>query len=315
VARLYHARGLRQGQIAQRLRLSQPRVFRLLQQAEQLGVVRNVVEVPTGLNSDLEEDLERRYGLAEAHVVDAVAEDEDELTRDLGQATARFLAARTQPARTIGFTSWSRTFRHTVAALSPLRLGTDRVVEMLGDLGSPMVQHDTAHMTQRLAALTGGRPTFLRVPGVLSDPDLREIILGRDPHAREALGLLDSLDLALIGAGPCEVVAPLEPGDNFFTQAQFDHARRQGAVGQLCLRFLDADGAPVDTPMNNLVIGVTLDQLRVARSRWVVAGGPSKYPIIRAALVGQWVDMLVTDTVTAHHLVSVAGPAPAAQHA
>ena len=306
VARLYHARGLRQIDIAQRLRLSQPRVSRLLQQAEQLGVVRNVVAAPPGLNSHLEEALAGGYGLAAAHVIDAVADDEDELTHDLGHATARFMAAHPGPAPTIGFTSWSRTFRHMVAALSPVRLGTERVVEMLGDLGSPKVQQDTAHMTQRLAALTGGQPTFLRVPGVVSSPDMREAILSRDPHAREALTMLDSLDIALIGAGPCEVVAPLSPGDNYFTQEQFDLAGKQGAVGQLCLRFLDAGGAPVDTPMNELVIGVTLDQLRVAHSRWMAAGGPSKYPIIQAALAGRWVDTLVTDTVTARHLLSVA---------
>jgi DNA-binding transcriptional regulator LsrR (DeoR family) len=306
VARLYHTRGLRQVDIAERLRLSQPRVSRLLQQAEQLGVVRSVVAAPPGLHSDLEEALVGGYGLAAAHVIDAVADDEHELTRDLGHATARFLAAHPRPAPTVGFTSWSRTFRHMVAALPPVRLGTERVVEMLGDLGSPKVQQDTAHMTQRLSALTGGQPTFLRVPGVVSSPEMREAILGRDPHAREALTLLDSLDLALVGAGPCEVVHPLQPGDNFFTQEQFDHAARRGAVGQLCLRFLDADGAPVDTPMNELVIGVTLGQLRAARSRWMAAGGPGKYAIIRAALVGRWVDCLVTDTVTAAHLVSLA---------
>jgi len=55
-----------------------------------------------------------------------------------------------------------------------------------------------------------------------------------------------------------------------------------------------------------MVVGVTVDQLRRARYRWAVAGGADKYPVLRAALVGRWINRLVTDTVTASHLLSVA---------
>ena len=57
VARLYHVRGLRQGEIAERLRLSQSRVSRLLDRAGELGIVRNIVAVPPELHRDLERGL------------------------------------------------------------------------------------------------------------------------------------------------------------------------------------------------------------------------------------------------------------------
>jgi DNA-binding transcriptional regulator LsrR (DeoR family) len=307
VARLYHARGLRQAEIAERLRLSQPRVSRLLAQAEELGVVRNIVAAPPQLNRELEDGLVHAYGLEAVRVVDSVADGDDELTVDLGQAAAPFLSAALRaPAagpRIIGFTSWSRTWRHMVEAMHTLLPVPGHVVEMLGDLGAPTLQQEVAHTTERLAALTGADPAFLRVPGVAASPAIRAALLGQDPHAREALRLLDSLDLALLSVGPCEVVGPLRPGDNYFTQEQFDEAARGGAVGQICLRFLDADGSPVPTALDDLIVGVTLDQLRQARTRWAVAGGRDKYPILRAALTGRWVDRLVTDTATADHLL------------
>src|SRR6187551_1235245 len=83
VARLYHARGLRQTEIAERLRLSQPRVSRLLAQAEDLGIVRSTVAMPPELNRDLEEGLRKAYGLRAAHVVDAFGVEDEELTIDL----------------------------------------------------------------------------------------------------------------------------------------------------------------------------------------------------------------------------------------
>jgi DNA-binding transcriptional regulator LsrR (DeoR family) len=239
--------------------------------------------------------------------VDSVAGDDAELATDLGQAAAPLLtAALSAPGvHTVGFTSWSRTLRQAVEAMRPLRGVSGHIVEMLGDLGAPSLQQEVAHVTQRLATLTGAEPVFLRVPGVMTTL-VREALLRQDPHAREALRLLDALDLALLSVGPCEVVGPLRPGDNYFTQEQFDEVARAGAVGQVCLRFVDADGAAVRTDLDDLVVGVTVEQLRRARNRWAVAGGRDKYAVLRAALVGGWVDHLVTDTATAGHLLEAA---------
>jgi DNA-binding transcriptional regulator LsrR (DeoR family) len=56
--------------------------------------------------------------------------------------------------------------------------------------------------------------------------------------------------------------------------------------------------------IEDLVIGATLQQLRRATHRLGVAGGPSKYRAIRAALIGGWLNMLVTDSTTAQWLIA-----------
>ena len=70
VARMYHERGIRQTDIAESLHISQARVSRLLKRAAELGIVRTVVAVAPGVNTEIEEALEETYGLAEAVVVD-----------------------------------------------------------------------------------------------------------------------------------------------------------------------------------------------------------------------------------------------------
>jgi DNA-binding transcriptional regulator LsrR (DeoR family) len=177
VARLYHNSGLRQVEIADRLRLSQTRVSRLLQQAQDQGIVRTVVVPLIGLNAEIEEELEKRYELAEVHVVNAVADDEAELTVELGEAAASILANMPVDVPVVGVTSWSRTLRHMVESLRSIRTGTTTVVEMLGDLGPPEQQHEAARATQRLASLAGATPVFLRTPGVVSTPQVREALL------------------------------------------------------------------------------------------------------------------------------------------
>jgi DNA-binding transcriptional regulator LsrR (DeoR family) len=304
VARLYHTHGMRQTDIAKRLRISQSRVSRLLTQAEEAAIVRTVVAVPRHIHADLEEQVEARYGLSDVHVIDSVSEDEGELGRDLAHAMAALLHEVAFEAPVIGFTSWSKTLRLMVDALQPMRTRTEHVVEMLGDLGPPDLQHGAARSTQRLASLTGAQPVFLRTPGVVPTPEIKELLLSGDLHARQALEMLDKVDLALIGIGACEVDPSLRSGDNFFTDEQFEQMRSKGAVGEVCLHFIDEHGAPVDGGLDDLVVGVTREQLRSARRRWAVAGGSRKHPAVHAAVAGGWVDTLVTDAATAEYLAA-----------
>lgn len=313
VARLYHSHGLRQTEIAERLKMSQSRVSRLLTQAEDTDIVRTVVAVPPFIHAELEEQVESRYGLSEVHVIEAVSDDEAELARDLAHTTASLLSESSFEAATIGFTSWSKTMRLMVDSLQPLRTRTDNVVEMLGDLGPPELQHGAARSTQRLAAMTGGQPVFLRTPGVAPSQAVKALMLDRDPYARGALAMLDSIDLALVGIGACDPDPALRSEDGFFSQEQFEEMRERGAVGEVCLHFLDADGLPLDSDLDELVIGVTREQLRSARRRWAVAGGRRKHHAIRAAITGGWIDTLVTDLRTAEFLLSGPGPAPRAE--
>ena len=306
VARMYYTHGIRQIEIASSLGISQARVSRLLQAAEQAKIVRTIVVIPEGLHAEIEEDLQGRYGLSQVHVVEALdPTDEAGINRDLGEAAALILSAMQLSGKTIGFTSWSRSLRSLVATLEPSkkRSDTTRIVEMLGDVGPPQLQHDSTRSTQRFADLIGGTPLFIRAPGVLSSAEVREAMISYDAHTREAIAALDELDVALVGIGTCNIDAPLEPGGNFFTVEQFEMAKSLGAVGQINLRFIDAEGIPIESELDSLVIGVTLAQLPAEGGRFAVAGGRSKYDAVRAALRGHWIDTLVTDMETAERLL------------
>src|SRR5690242_21903094 len=109
-------------EIAERLRLSQPRVSRLLDQAEELGIVRHIVAVPPELNRDLEQGLCRAYELQAAYVVDVIGGEDLDLAEELGHAAAPFVIAAltaSPAAHTVGFTSWSRTLRNMVEVMHP----------------------------------------------------------------------------------------------------------------------------------------------------------------------------------------------------
>lgn len=305
VAWMYHVRNLSQGEIAKRFKLSQSGVSRLLEQAKSSGVVRTEINLPDALFTELESQLEEAYGMKEVHVFDVPeVKNESELVHDLGQLLAIRLATAGIHANVVGFTSWSRSLRSTVEALRNTKNSNAKfVVEMLGDVGDPAAQHEAALTTQQFSEIIHAQPMFLRVPGVVQSKEIRDVLVKNDFHVQDAFRLLDRVELALVGIGTCEIVPPLTGGDNFFTTKEFGSARKLGAVGQVNLRFIDKDGNPVATKLDDRVIGITLKQLKQAETRIGVAGGASKYDAIRAALRGGWINTLATDVETAKWLL------------
>jgi len=304
VSHLYHNRGMVQSEIAKTLGLSQARVSRLLSAAEEANIVRTVVVPPPGLNSDLEQRLEQTFGLLEVHVVDASGENDEERAKTLGRALANVFEILPIDNKVIGFTSWSRSMRNFVGALSRFpHAKAQSVVEMLGGVGQPALQHEATTATERLSNLTDAQPLFLRVPGVVPSVDVKKAILESDLHARAALEAMNNLDIALVGMGNLAIRSDRLADGNFFTEEQFEAVRKAGAVGEINLRFIDAAGNPVATDVDELVIGVTLDQLKKADRRIGVSGGASKHEAALAAVRGGWINVLVTDEETAEYML------------
>ncbi len=303
VARLHHTQDQRQSEIAEKLGISQASVSRFLALAEEYGIVRTIVVPPEGLYPDLEDGLADAFGLDAVYVVD-ISSSEAGVAHVLGTAAAQCLVGELRNGRVLGFTSWSTTLREMARAMLPrANTGIKKIVEMLGDLGSPMLQHEAALATLQMAKAFDAEAVFLRTPGVMPSAALLKVALS-DVHVQTALRLLDKVDIAFVGIGPADFHGPLEEGDNFFSAEQLAKVRQTGAVGQLHQRFINSEGHPVKTELDQLVVGITLEQLRNASRRIAVAGGADKHVALAAALAGKWIDVLVTDVNSANYLMN-----------
>jgi DNA-binding transcriptional regulator LsrR (DeoR family) len=310
VARLYYERGLRQTDIAEQLDISQATISRLLKRAQQEEIVRISVSTPVGAYTELEDGLEATYGLKEAVVVDCVSND-DQVLRDIGSAAAYYLETTLKQNEVIGISSWSSTLLATVDAMRPLpRQLRAQVIQILGGVGNPSAEHHAVHLVRKLAVLVQGEATFLPAPGVVGSAETRQIYL-QDQYVREAIAQFERVTLALVGIGSIEPSRLLASSGNVFSPQELEVLRRQGAVGDICLRFFDARGIPLQTPANDRVIGMDLDQLRRVRRCVGVAGGQRKLAAIRGALQGHLINVLITDLYTAQSLLALSADAVA----
>lgn len=303
IARLYYERGLRQQEITARLGVHQSTISRLLKRARSEGVVRISVAVPTGIFSELEDGIESRYGVQEAVVVDA-SNDDEYAARDLGSAAAFWLETRVKPGMIIGISSWSRSLIAMLDSLHQSGEGSNgTVVQILGGVGNMGSQYHANRLAHDLASRIGANSILLQAPSVVSTAKAREV-LSRDPALKVASSFFNKLDVALVGIGAVQPSSLLASSGNVFSVAELKHIRAQGAVGDICLRFFNIDGEPTKSSLMERVIGIDLPTLKKAKTVVGIAGGPRKIEAIRAAMLGGWIDVLITDRFTAEQLLA-----------
>jgi len=75
-------------------------------------------------------------------------------------------------------------------------------------------------------------------------------------------------------------------------------------VGDVCLRFFDREGEPVRTELDSRLIGISLDDLKRVPRVIGVAGGARKIEALRGALLGRYMNVLITDRFTATKLLA-----------
>jgi DNA-binding transcriptional regulator LsrR (DeoR family) len=304
VARMYHERGIRQSDIAHSLNISQAKVSRLLKRATNLGIVRTTVTVAPGVYSELEEALEERFGLAEAVVVDCDPDADDaERIGAIGAGAAAYLEATLSGSDRIGVSSWSQTLLAMTQRMRPFTTpGATEVVQLLGGIGSPDAQSHSHQLLGELARILGAEAVYVQAPGIVADSAIRDSLLA-DPSMQEVSRHWRELTMAVMGIGSIEPSDVLAVSGNAFATSDRERLIADGAVGDLCHRIFRADGSLVTGPAEDRIIAIQVDDLRQIPRRVGIAGGRRKHAAIHGALVGGWVDALVTDLQTAEALV------------
>jgi DNA-binding transcriptional regulator LsrR (DeoR family) len=176
------------------------------------------------------------------------------------------------------------------------------VIQGLGGLGDPNKEVHAADLTRRLAQVFRGEAVLLPTPAVAGTREARDTYF-EDPFVRHILEQAQSANLAVMGIGAPRLDSILMREGRIVTTQDLESLNNKGAVGDLNLRFFDKNGKIVQSNFDQRVIGLTLDEIQGIERVVGVAGGSAKVSAIRGALAGQLVDVLVTDQITAEHVL------------
>jgi DNA-binding transcriptional regulator LsrR (DeoR family) len=303
VARMYYLEGSTQAEIARRLALSQASVSRMIKQSHDENIVRITITPPLGTYPELEARVRSTYGIGEVVIAHSEEDREAQILEVIGEAAAYYLETTMNDGEVIGISSWSQTIFRMVNNIHPIkRIAASKVVQILGGIGNPRVQVHATQLTTRLAQLVRAEPILLSAPGVVSSREAKLILAG-DPYVRMAGDEFRNITLAIIGVGAVEPSEMLAKSGNVFASLELENVKSMGAVGDISLRFFDADGTPIRAPLDERVIGISLDELKAVPRVVALAGGGRKVAAIRGMLRGGYADVLITDQFTAEKLV------------
>ena len=302
VSKLYYEKGYTQQQISDRLNLSRPKVSRLLQQAEDVGVVKINIIPQQEVYADLEDALEAKYGLKEAVVV-GVSEPNSQIavSREVGAAAAEYFSRATSSPCVIGI-SWGTTLHAMVDALPAIDCHGSHVVQLVGGLGIPESEAHATYILRRLVAQIESKLSVLLVPGIVDSTEVKKAFLS-DSHVQEVFRLFQKITIAYVGIGAPTPDSVVMRDGSIITQNELGILKSKGAVGDICMRYFDKDGQAIHSEVDDRVMGISLGELKKIDHVVGVTGGPKKFRAIRAALKGNIINVLVTDHLSAKRVL------------
>jgi DNA-binding transcriptional regulator LsrR (DeoR family) len=300
---LYYEEKLTQEEIAVQFGTSRGTVINMLQEARDRGVV-SIAVAPDHLQSvTLSRKLADRYGLEGCVVVPDDGGRVPDYER-VGRAGARLLASRLQPNDVLGV-SWGLTVLALANSLPPCSIPGLSAIQVTGSfVGTYEMSAELC--TSNIANRTGGRCVYIHAPGLVSQPEVRTMLM-REPTLREEFRILDTCTRLVFGVGS------VKPNSTAFVSGYMRHEDaapyvRRGAVAVLAGRFIDAGGRAVVDALDERMIGLTVEQLDRIPDRLCVACGVDKAEAIAATLAGGHATLLVTDAVTARALMAHGTP-------
>jgi DNA-binding transcriptional regulator LsrR (DeoR family) len=302
VAKQYFEAGMTQKEIATSLRISRSTVSRLLSRAREEGIVQIAIEVPPGIYPEVEKSLERSYNLLEVIVIETNNYDSASgIALELGQAAASFLERTVQRNDVIGF-AWGMTMKAMVDSVQPQRISGVKVFQMNGGLTPQMTDIHGTSLTRKLADRIGGDAYMLQAPGVVDNPQTQRIFMA-DAQVTQVFDLAQEASMAFFGIGTI-AENTLWGRAGLLSEEVTTELKTLGAVGDIMSRFYDENGNLVNSSLCRRVVGIPIERLLGIERRIGVAGGSEKYSAILGALKGGFVNVLITDHITAKKLES-----------
>lgn len=316
-AYLYYKKDISQEEIAIRFGITKSYVSKILKAAMQEGVVDVKIQIP--LLTEKAGNLIARYGLRQASVIPALEEDWIEakfeaisnLKRNLGEGAAKYLESPDGPLHSGSRIGVSCGVSPLSTILSLRERGRQQLT--ITPLSVESVPELAYQAPSTLVGLLQAKyPEGTEAYGPQLIPQIGNAAKNVFESIRRRIEKdAKYLDLAIVGIGSVNLKNKKQSYTQILIQAGVAPSELKDAVGEINNRPYDKDGNDLFEKHPNLgkhIIAVSLKQLQaLSRSKescvMAVAGGKGKIQAIRVALENGFINTLVTDSLTAEHLL------------
>ena len=297
IATLYYKEKKTQSQIARAFGYSRSAISRLLNEAQQEGIIEITINYPLLRDTVLERRLKEKYHLKAAFVINAGQADFAHTLQMVGRIGARYLEQNLQDGMVVGV-GWGTSLFDLVNSLPEIPLTKARVVQVIGASGSKSdARIDGPDLAALLAGKLNASHQFLHAPLFL-DSEEACISLKSQKQIKDTLNLANQSDLVLLGIGTIDVDPKFSSifRSGFINETEVLQIKKKGGIGNFCGVIIDEKGSVMDIDINRRVMAVDLHALKNNGRKLIgVAAGSRKSQAIKAVLSGGWLDVLITD--------------------
>lgn len=286
----YYHEGLNQSEIATKLGVSRASVVNYLAESRRRDYVRVTLDSNVFLHNQLAAELRDAYQLTQVLVIPADDTAEHRSFDRVVRAASDWLPQLLSKGDMLGV-AWGETIYRLSEIAPKLSLDDLIIVQLVGSRPSALgsaAENCSATLAQRF----GASCINLHVPLLLSNPELcRQLIA--EPVVAEQLKRVADCTKVIFAAGTCVDDSHIVR-TGLMSSKEIAKYRSKGAVGVICGRLIDAQGAPMSVASEDRMIGVTLAQMRKKELGLLVCAEPDRVAASRAAIIGGYVTHFAT---------------------
>lgn len=308
-ARLYYLERRSQQEVAREMGTSRSNVSRMLTAALDQGIVEFRVHDPSGRVQELEQELQRTFGLREARVARrSSGAGMPASEQAVGVLASQLLLEQCTERSTVAL-SWGRALQTMVWATTTDHHLPVRFVQLVGGLASIADEISGQELVREAAVRTGAEYRYLHAPAIMASRSTRDALL-RERAVDQALAEARAADTAFVGIGTpshgssAAVLSALNLSP--LDEKRFWECE---PVGDIAARYFDATGREILGEVHDRVLAVTQADLLSIPTVVGVASGRVKTPGVLGALRGHLVDVLVCDEGLARAVLAQGVPA------
>ena len=299
VCELYYVHDMSQKEISATLGVSRPQISRILAAAKERGIVNITINNPFSREAEIERRLVKKYGIKDASVLNVGGATSAERLAAFGNEAAPLIEDYVPQDTIVGLMSGT-TVKTIVDSLPKGTKKLKMTVPLVGAINTSEVENHANSIARRIARFHNSPSMTLNAPAYVSDAELAKR-LKEEGNIRKVLDMGRKCNVCVVGIGNLTMTAT-NIREQGLTEEDLRELKEEGAVASVCCSYLNAEGQEVGQSIIERSIGLTLKELK--KSRLIAAAiGASKVKAIDASLKSGYIDVLVTNLVTAKGLL------------
>lgn len=303
IAIAYYENEQTQEEIAQRFGISRIKVGRLLKKARTEGIVEINVKYHPVFSSNIEQQFIEKFGIKRA-LIAVDHRDEDEQRQLVAALVTNYLSSVLKNGMSVAVGQG----RNVASVASHVGIFPERQCRFICGIGGThrdgeMIDAD--HISRHLAKKFNATSETLYAPAYVENREMKKVFM-QNRLIKDTLERAAKADIALVGLGDMnENSYMVQLG--WFTSQEIGSARSElGVVGDIAgYSFFDIHGTPVDTVMNDRVIGLSLEELRNIPCVIAIASENTKAMAILGALRSGVIDIIATSAANARMVLNL----------